>query len=177
MSMEIKHKVAIVIGASHDLGREIEKILTNKGATVIFADNSREREDDLMKKALEKYWHVDILVNIIEEGLDGPVENIDVQGYKEAASKNIGDALHPMQILIPIMRNRSGGAIVNVGIHTSTGQAIAGLSLVAHSECAKDDIIVSLIHPKMNGSEINKSERVAKKIADLIKSESTEARI
>ena len=210
--MEIKHKIAIVTGASHGVGYEVAKILAREGATVILADDSKESltkieqeipgslsiptdaHDHQSVKALvdaviEKYWHIDIFVNAADEDEEcavGPIGNINIEKYRKAVGQRASTALSAMQIVIPFMQTRSGGTIINIappasryflnlGMHASAGQALTGLSLAARAEFAKDDVVISVIHPGLNKGRIDQPIKVAQKIAALIRSEAPES--
>jgi len=70
-----------------------------------------------------------------------------------------------MQAVIPIMRQQGGGMILNVssvvsknyfttiGGYASTKYALNALSLTARQELAKDNVVVSVFHPKMTVTE------------------------
>src|SRR5690348_5494442 len=74
-----------------------------------------------------------------------------------------------MELVIPYMRTQGGGMIVNVssrvsknhfpylGAYASTKYALNGLSLTAREELAKDNIIVSLLHPKLTATNFRKN--------------------
>ena len=72
-----------------------------------------------------------------------------------------------MQALVPIIRERGGGAIVNVssgtsrmvltgvGAYAATKTALNMLSLVAREEFAPDGIVVSLVYPSVTATEFH----------------------
>ena len=76
-----------------------------------------------------------------------------------------------MQAVIPIMRQQGGGMILNVssvvsknyfttiGGYASTKYALNALSLTARQELAKDNIVVSVFHPKMTATEVGQNSR------------------
>jgi len=106
------------------------------------------------------------------------------------------------------MRAQGGGIILNVSsgvtklyipnlaAYSSTKYALNALSFIARQELAKDNIIVSVLHPGMTASNfyenmiggspdfgsrelppMDSSEKVAEKIAELIKSEEAELEV
>lgn len=136
----------------------------------------------------------------------GPVEKINIDEYKEIMELNVYDVLRAMQLVIPIMRRQGGGMILNVSsgvtkryipqlsAYSSTKYALNALSFIARQELAADNIVVSVMHPKMTETnfmqnaigarpdfsgrgliEIDTPEQVAEKISELIKSEMEEA--
>jgi len=74
-----------------------------------------------------------------------------------------------MQLVIPVMRSRGGGAIVNVSSGTalmhlpnmspysSAKRALAGISLTAREELKKDNIIVSVVYPFITDTDFEKN--------------------
>ena len=139
-----------------------------------------------------------------------PVETIDVEKYKDIMELNVYGPLLAMEAIIPQMRKQGGGMIVNISslvsknyfpnlaAYASTKYALNALSLTARQELAKDNIIVSVMHPKMTATNFGKNairttafrasrpgdrphmqvdtaEQVAEKIGELIESEAAEA--
>jgi short-subunit dehydrogenase len=172
----------------------------------------RKPEDvrNLINKTVEKYGRIDVLINNAGQGMYGPLESIDIEKYKQIMDLNVYGVLVAMQAVIPVMRKQGGGTILNVSslvsknyfpglsAYASTKYALNALSLTARVELAKDNIIVSVMHPKMTATnftkntanptaprferpagappmQVDKSEAVAEKIAELIESEVPEA--
>lgn len=165
---------------------------------------------NLIDETVKKYGRVDILINNAGQGMYGPLETIDIEKYKEIMELNVYGVLRAMQAVIPQMRKQGGGMILNISsrvsknyfpalsAYASTKYAVNALSLTARAELEKENIIVSVFHPKMTSSnfgknsigrspwagnrdnqrpspEVDTPEQVAKKIAELINSEKPEA--
>lgn len=185
--MEIKGKVIIITGASQGIGEATAKHLTRLGAKVVLAARSKEKIEKLakelknslavvtdmrkrgniqnmVKKTLNQYGRIDILINNAGQGMHGPMETIDFKNYKSLMDLNVYGVLKAMQLAIPIMRRQGGGMILNVssgvtkmyipGIaaYSSTKYALNAISLIARQELAKDKIVVSVVHPGMTAS-------------------------
>ena len=185
--MEIKNKVVIITGASHGIGEAAAKLLSAKGAKVVLAARSREKIDtvqkelpgslaittdmrkpedikNLIKKTIEKFGRVDILINNAGQGMGGPVETINIDEYKSIMELNVYGVLEAMQAVIPQMRMQGGGMILNVSsgvtkryipgvaAYSSTKYALNAISMIARQELEKDNIVVSMIHPNMTAS-------------------------
>jgi short-subunit dehydrogenase len=190
--MEIQNKVIIVTGASHGIGLAVARLLSKEGARVILAARSGDiiiavekelpgsfavmtdmrKPDDikgLIAKTLDKYGRIDVLINNAGQGMYGPVENIDLDNYREIMELNVYAPLLAMQAVIPQMRKQGGGIILNVSskvsknyfpnlaAYASTKYALNALSLTARQELAKDKIIVSVMHPKMTATDFGKN--------------------
>ncbi|MFZ1074932.1 MAG: SDR family NAD(P)-dependent oxidoreductase [Minisyncoccia bacterium] len=164
---------------------------------------------NLVRKTLKTYGRIDIFINNAGQGLRSPVESIDLENYKAIMELNVFAVVRTMEEVIPIMRKQGGGMIINVSsmvsknyypglaAYASTKYALNALSFTARVELAKDDIVVSVFHPKMTatdfganslgekydsssgrpGMEVDTAEEVAEKIADLIESEEPEAQM
>lgn len=190
--MDIKNKIVIVTGASQGIGLETAKLLAEKGAKVVLAARSGdslkklEKELDgsfaipadmrlpadiekLVKKTIEKFGRIDILINNAGQGLYSPVESIDIEKYKDILELNVFAVLRAMQLVIPIMRKQGGGMILNISsrvsknyfpnlaAYASTKYALNALSLTARAELEKDKIVVSVFHPKMTATNFGKN--------------------
>jgi short-subunit dehydrogenase len=170
----------------------------------------RKPEDitNLVSKTIGKFGRIDILINNAGQGMSGLVENIDIEQYKSNMKLNVYGVLRSMQAVIPVMRKQGGGMILNVssgvtkryipGIaaYSSTKYALNALSLIARQELAKDNIVVSVVHPGMTASKfyenmiggapdlgsrelppMDSTEKVAEKIAELIESGEAELEV
>lgn len=185
--MEIKDKVIIVTGASEGIGLETAKLLSKKGATVILVarsleklkeikkiiDNSYAIQADLrrpveikrmIKKTIDKYGKIDILINNAGQGMYGPVEDIKVSDLKKIMELNLYAVIIAIQEVIPYMKKQGKGIIINVssgvtkgyipGIagYSSSKYALNAITFIARQELAKDNIIVSAMLPKMTAT-------------------------
>src|SRR3984957_1816827 len=190
--MEIKNKIIIITGASQGIGLAIAKAASHEGAKVVLAARdaealkNHEKEiansfavptdmrkpgdiKNLIEKTAEKFGRIDILINNAGQGMYTPVENIDVEKYKDIMELNVYGPLRAMQAVIPIMRKQGGGMILNISsrvaknyipnlaAYASTKYALNALSLTARAELEKDNIIVSVFHPKMTATNFGKN--------------------
>ena len=115
----------------------------------------------MVKKVLEHYGQIDILVNCAGQGYDAPLEFIDVDKYRQLFELDVVGPLIAMQATIPVMRKQGGGVIVNISSGTSlmylpnmspyssVKGALNSLTLTAREELKKDNIVVSVVYPYM----------------------------
>ncbi len=190
--MEVKGKVVIVTGASSGIGLAVAKLLSRQGAKVVLAARSShikniEKElpdslailtdvtqtDDiknLVKKVMEKYGKIDILINNAGRGMHGfSVEKTPIEEYKEIMELNVFSALELMKEVIPIMRHEGQGMIINIssklskmylpylGPYSSTKYALNSITQTARAELKKDNIIVSAVLPGMTATNFFKN--------------------
>jgi short-subunit dehydrogenase len=125
----------------------------------------------MVEAVREHFGQIDVLVNNAGVIQVGPAETMTLADYEEAININLRGPLHTMLAVIPEMRQRGEGRIVNI---TSIGGKIAlphvtpyiaskfgfvGLSKAMRAELAKDGIVVTTICPGLmrTGSPRNAS--------------------
>lgn len=190
--MEIKDKIIIVTGASEGIGEAAARLLAHEGAKVVLAARSeqkiaalahelsgslavhadmrnREHVTNLIDRTLEVFGRIDILINNAGQGMYGPVENVDIEKYREIIELNVIAPLLAMELAIPHMRSQGGGMILNIssrvsknyfpglGAYASTKYALNALSLTAREELKKDNIVVGIMLPKMTATNFGKN--------------------
>jgi short-subunit dehydrogenase len=214
-----KEGASVVLAArSKDVLKNLEKEISTgrNGAEVLVVPTDMRKEGDienLIEKTIGKFGRIDVLINNAGQGMYGPVESADIDEYKNIMELNVYAPLRAMQLVIPIMRKQGGGMILNISsrvsknyfpnlaAYASTKYALNALSLTARTELSKDNIVVSVMHPRLTATnfgknsagtghpdlaagqrpasapraDIDKPKQVAEKIAELIKSEAPEA--
>ena len=209
-SRELAKRGAKVVLAARSTA-ELEKNSAEiPGSLAVTTDVCKPEDlENLIKKTKEKYGRIDIFINNAGQGMWSPVERIYMESYKAIMEVNVFSVVRAMQDVIPVMRDQGGGVIVNVSsmvsknyypglaAYASTKYALNAISLTARTELQKDNIVVSVFHPKMTATEfganslgettnlraphpdlpVDSAEDVAKRIADLIESEEAEAQM
>jgi len=184
------------------------------GSIAVHADMTQQADiQNLIDRAMEIEGRIDILINNAGQGMMGPAESIDIDKYKHIMNLNVYGPLYAMQLVIPKMREEGGGMILNISsrvsknyypnlsAYASTKYALNAISLTSREELKKDNIIVSVFHPKMTatsfgknsvgaspedaavyaerararGMEVDTPEQVAEKVLEQIESEEPEA--
>ena len=97
----------------------------------------------MVKRVIEEFSGVDILVNCAGQGYDSPVEHADIEVLKGIFLLDVVAPVVAMKLVIPVMRRRGGGSIVNVSsgtalmhlpgqsLYSGLKRALADISLVA----------------------------------------------
>ncbi len=135
-------KTALVTGASSGMGKEIAKRLIQDRYQVYVAARQIEKMDDLaalgarplrmdiskdtdidaaVAKILAEVDGVDVLVNNAGFGLYGPVEEVGIDEARYQFEVNVFGPARLTQLLLPAMRKKNAGTIVNI---TSMGGKI-----------------------------------------------------
>lgn len=203
--MKIDGSVIIVTGASSGIGAATARAVSKAGGKVALLARRKDRLDaladelgdalaiecDVTKPAdvsaavdavLEHFGRIDVLVNNAGQGLQGSIEEIEIQDFRELLDLNLLAPLSTMQSVIPTMRKQGGGSIVNVssGIiftplpntaaYNSSKQALSTMSTVARGELADEGIAVSIMYPFITNSEFIDSLKAGKESAKEMES-------
>lgn len=128
-------KTALVTGASSGMGKSIAKRLIQDGYQVYAAARSVDKMADLaqlgaqllrmdvskdaeivtgVNTILAQTGGVDVLVNNAGYGLYGPVEDVALDEARYQFEVNVFGAARLTQLLLPAMRDRKSGTIVNI---------------------------------------------------------------
>ncbi|MBX2998343.1 MAG: SDR family NAD(P)-dependent oxidoreductase [Caldilineaceae bacterium] len=210
--MQLKDRVAIVTGASRGIGAAVAEALAQEGCHLILAARSKEvilalaerlRQDygvrtlaltvdmsdeaqvrSMMAQAEEHFGGVDILINNAGMGIYGAVDEVKMNDLRHVFDVNFFGAVAAMQFVVPGMRRRGGGLIVNVssivgkfpsplgGGYTATKYALEGASAAARAELARDKIKVIVVRPGLTETEFSQHSRVSIPGAESLQGES-----
>ncbi len=156
MDLGLRDKVAIVLAASKGLGRASAAALAGEGAKVVIGSRDGQvlgetaqriqRESgsrvlavptDVMKPedleaivtaAVREFGHVDVLVNNAGGPPPGKFEAFGDEQWMSAFELNLLSAVRLIRLVLPEMRKRGEGRIINI-VSTSVKQPIDGLLL------------------------------------------------
>lgn len=181
-------KVAIVTGGSRGLGLVLARELAQRGARVAICARTQEDVDisvnelralggEVMGLAcdvrdewqvrgfahavLQRWGTIDLLFNVAGIMQVGPLEAMTVDDFREAMDINCFGALHTTFAVLPTMRRRGWGRIVNVASiggkravphmipYDMSKFALVGLSTGLRTELAKDNILVTTACPSL----------------------------
>lgn len=144
-------KVAIVTGASSGIGAATALALAKEGAKVAISGRNQERlsktakscrdagaevleiigdlgkidiVESVVKKTVEKFSAIDILINNAGYGMTGPISNVSVEEFDDLFKANIRAPVFLCKFALPHLK-KTKGCIVNVS-------SVAGLKATAN---------------------------------------------
>jgi NAD(P)-dependent dehydrogenase (short-subunit alcohol dehydrogenase family) len=177
--LKLQDSVAVITGASRGLGLEIARLFARKGAKFVIAargdralrgvaaELSRttdvaavavdvsEDAEQIAKVALDRFGRVDILINNASEIGPSPMPALDAYSWEallHVFRVNAVAPLHLIQLLLPQMKARGEGVIINVTSDAGV-QAYPGWGGYGASKAALEHISRTLA-AELNGSGI-----------------------
>jgi NADP-dependent 3-hydroxy acid dehydrogenase YdfG len=205
----IQDKVVIITGASSGIGEATAKELASKGAKLVLAARreerlkklqeeiqneggqaiykvtdvaSQEQVEELAKYTLEEYGKIDVMVNNAGVMPLSPISQLKVKEWDTMIDVNIKGVLYGIAAVLPFMRERKEGHIINVSsiaghlvfpassVYSSTKFAVRAITEGLRREEYSNNIRTTIISPGTIDTELLDA------ISDLeLKSASVEA--
>lgn len=165
---------ALVTGCSTGIGRATALELTARGYEVVATARRASSIEDLkvaqvltldvdsdesVARALAEAGTIDVLVNNAGRGIDGSVEEVPLDDVRAIFETNFFGAARMIKAVIPAMRVRGSGAVVNVtsvagivagplsGWYAASKFALEALSEALHLEVGHFGIRVIVVEP------------------------------
>ncbi|MFZ7946425.1 MULTISPECIES: SDR family oxidoreductase [Bacillaceae] len=184
----LNEQTAIVTGASRGIGREIAIKLAEQGMKVtivgsssqvsetadelkkmgyanilpVQADVSKEEDmQEVVKKTIEAYGKVDVLVNNAGVGFFKLTEDVTVEEWRKVFEVNVQGVFLATKAVLPHMKERKTGTIITISsdvarytipngaAYTATKYAVQGFSGSVAQEVREYGIRVGTINPGM----------------------------
>ena len=182
----LDQQVVIVTGASAGIGEAGVRMLAREGATIVLVARRKERLDQLkqeieagggralaveaditsaedrrriVRETLSAFGRIDALVNNAGYGQRGPIELVPVEAIRRNFETNLFSLIALTQLIIPIMREKGSGRIVNISsvagriasplssVYDATKHALEAVSDGLRGELAPFGIKVVIIEP------------------------------
>lgn len=183
----MKNKLVVITGASSGFGAEAAKALSRKGYCLallarridrLLAMNlenclcfevdvtCRDQVFQAIRQAEEKFGDVDCIINNAGIMLLGELESQDYAEWDRMIDTNIKGVINGMQAVLPSMRKRKTGTIINISslagqksyqyhaAYCATKFAVHGLSDNVRWEVAPDNVRVITISPGAAETEL-----------------------
>jgi NAD(P)-dependent dehydrogenase (short-subunit alcohol dehydrogenase family) len=185
-TLDLAGRVVVITGGSRGLGLVLARTLVQRGARVaICARDSAELDraraelellggdvftaacdvserDDVLRfiaSVEDDFGPIDVLVNNAGIIQVGPLELMTEHDFERALQVNLRGPLHAMLAVLPAMRRRGAGRIVNIASiggkiavphlapYSTSKFALVGLSEAMRTELVKDGIYVTTVCP------------------------------
>jgi len=175
----------VVTGASMGIGEAIARVFADHGASVVMLSRDagrveaararvgnaertlamacdvrhREDVDRVIGLTMHHFKGIDVWVNNAGHGLLDSVAQMDMAACREMFDTNLFGAVGAMQAVIPVMRQKGGGTIINVSsvaghiplpfhaAYSATKFALNAMGKAAGVELKKDGIHVLTVCP------------------------------
>lgn len=186
LGYSLRGKVVLITGGSRGLGLVLARECAAEGARVVICARraneleaaraelksrgaevlavpcdvtDRAQVSELMKIVSDRFGRVDVLVNNAGVIQVGPVEVMTLEDYEEAMKTHFWGPLHTIMAVLPQMRRRREGRIVNISSiggkisiphlvpYSASKFALVGLSEGLRSELLKDGVVVTTVCP------------------------------
>ncbi|MCU0821541.1 MAG: SDR family oxidoreductase [Spirochaetes bacterium] len=184
---DLKNKIVLITGAASGIGRAAALEFASRGSHLVIADidengledtareiSAKQREsfaiktdvskkgdvEKLIKKAIERFGRIDVLVNNAGVGMNSEIRDMDISDWEWIIGINLWGAIHTVHYLLPHMIKQGCGHIVNVSsavglasyvpiqaAYTTTKFALVGFSEVLRTELERLGIGVTVICP------------------------------
>lgn len=179
-------KIVLITGASSGLGAAIAGYLSAKGYIVYGASRSLPQgqtafrpivmdvgDEKSVQQAvdviLQEQGRIDVLINNAGLGIAGPVERLLLSDVKKVFDTNVFGVLRTCQAVLPSMRSRQSGLIINIssigsetglpyrGAYSASKAALDRLTEALRMELAPFGIHACYLQPGGIRTDINKN--------------------
>jgi gluconate 5-dehydrogenase len=192
---KLNGQVALVVGGNRGLGLAMAKALAEAGASVSIAArndrNNKQAEETIsatydvpcistscditqeesvketVKRTVDRFGKIDILINSAGINIRGAIEDLSLEDFNKVQQINVTGAWLTCREVIPMMKKKGYGRIINVGsmlslvampertpYATSKG-AVLQLTRALAVELAKNHINVNAILPGPFATDMN----------------------
>jgi NAD(P)-dependent dehydrogenase (short-subunit alcohol dehydrogenase family) len=153
------HKVIATSRNPSKTPNAVDEIQTTSNGKWLELDVASIEAEKQIAACIEAFGHVDVLVNNAGYGSGGPLEDMSIEEIRRQMEVNFFGPVRTMKALIPHMRERKYGTIINItstegissapaiGVYGASKHAVEGLSESLYGELASFGIRVLLVEP------------------------------
>lgn len=185
--MKLKGKIALITGSTQGIGAAFAEALAEQGCDIVFNGLGKKQDIEaqrarlarhgvevaysaanmakpdeitqMMREAQERFGRIDILINNAVTRHIAPLEEFAVEKWDYALAVNLSAAFHTIRLVLPGMRQRNWGRIINLTSMLSsralphkvdyvvTKHALLGLTRTVAVETAETGITCNSISP------------------------------
>jgi 3-oxoacyl-[acyl-carrier protein] reductase len=175
VDLGLNDSVCLVTGSTGGIGLAVAELLRAEGATVVTtgrsggdvrADLGRAGEPErLVQEAIEQHGRVDVLVNNVGVAYQRSFEEVTDEQWDELWQLNVMSYVRTIRAVLPSMRERGSGVIVNVSStagkrpsasmpdYSVTKAAVLSLSRLIADVYTKDGIRCNAVTPGPTATE------------------------
>jgi NAD(P)-dependent dehydrogenase (short-subunit alcohol dehydrogenase family) len=188
MDLGLRERVCIVTGSTGGIGKETARLLAEEGAQVVVAGRDAERTErardeigaalavacdlaepgaaqSIIDRATASLGRVDVLVNNVGLAYQTSFEELTDEQWDELWQLNVMSYVKAIRAVIPGMRERGSGVIVNVSStsgkrpslsmpnYSVTKAAVLSISRLVADAYAKDGIRCNAVTPGPTATE------------------------
>jgi len=194
--LHLEGRTVIVTGTSSGIGRQTAREFARRRAHVVLASRNRDKlealaaeladypgrrlvvptdltdrlaVEALVRRTMEEFDSLDVLVNNAGVGLFAPIADGSLDNMHHLLNVNFWGAVHCIQAVVPYMRRQGRGHIVNVasvagkvaapylGVYSATKFALIAVSDALRSELAGTGIHVSTVYPGLTDTSFREN--------------------
>lgn len=179
MNIDFNGKKVLITGGSRGIGAKLKKDFIKNGAQQVWTTSRQDErsfqhinvnflDPDQTEKCLQQIKDVgfDILINNAGTNKIGPIEEYDIEDYRNIIELNLTACFKTTQAVIPHMKEKGWGRIVNItsisseismplrSAYCSSKFGLVGLTKVSAVELAKHGILVNSVGPGVTETEL-----------------------
>jgi NAD(P)-dependent dehydrogenase (short-subunit alcohol dehydrogenase family) len=149
--------------------KELRSIAPDQVEAIKMDVNNNEEIISAVKQAIDRFGHIDVLINNAGYGIVGAVEETPEDELRAQMETNFFGAVAVTKAVLPVMREQKTGAIVNIsslggqlsfagfGAYSASKFALEGISEALAAEVAPFGIKVLIVEPGAFRTELASS--------------------
>jgi len=153
------HRVAATSRNAHALKEAVGVIDTARFLPLAVDLSNIDGIEESIQQTLTAFDRIDVVVNNAGYGMAGTVEEISEQDIRDIFDVNVLAAIDVVKVILPVMRKRKSGYIINIGsvagfvgapgwsVYSATKAALAAFSEVLALDLKEFGINVTVVEP------------------------------